>query len=100
VEVDLESIRYRVVVDTGRQPAGTDERIGVESLPISDRAKLVRRVARVLASSAAYVDTEFARARSQSAAKRAHDGCSDSGGVPIHSHDGTERLEPERIAQP
>src|SRR5262252_5958008 len=36
----------------------------------------------------------------QSALERSCNGGRDSRGVPIHSHDGTQRLKPKRVAQP
>jgi hypothetical protein len=54
----------------------------------------------MLAAAAAHVDAEFVREGSQAALERADDAGGDAGGMPVHAHDGAERLEPERMRQP
>ena len=45
MQVDLEAVGDRVVVDARRQPAGAHERLAVDARPIGDAAELVRRPA-------------------------------------------------------
>jgi hypothetical protein len=45
VQVDLEAVGNRVVVDPGRQPAGSDELAAVQPRPIGKRGQLTRRLA-------------------------------------------------------
>src|ERR1700733_14516138 len=42
------------------------------------------------------VDAEFACERAEAAPQRADDAGRDARGMPVHAHDGAERLEPER----
>ena len=72
------------------------------SKPIRSPSSLqfVGRLARVLAATAADVDAEFVRERPEPALEGADDAGGDAGGMPVHPHDRTERLEPERMRQP
>src|SRR5436305_6872258 len=54
----------------------------------------------MLAAAAADVDTEFGSQWRQAALQRADDAGGDARGMPVHSHDRAERLEPERMRQP
>lgn len=51
------------------------------------------------ATSAADKQTQFALHRLQTALEGTDDAGGDAGGVPVHPHNGAERLEPERIRQ-
>ena len=62
--------------------------------------QFVRCLSGMLASAAADVDTKFIRERLQPALEGADDAGRDAGRVPIHPHDCTEGLEPERMRQP
>ena len=53
----------------------------------------------MLAASATNVNAEFVRARAESALESAENRGGDAGGMPVHAHNGAERLEPEWIAQ-
>ena len=52
------------------------------------------------AAAAADMDAEFARERRESALERADHARGDARGMPVHPHDGAERLEPERMSEP
>jgi hypothetical protein len=54
----------------------------------------------MLASAAADVDAKFIREGLQPALEGADNGRCDSGGMPVHAHDCTERLEPKGMRQP
>src|SRR6516164_3326118 len=60
----------------------------------------MRGPTRVSAAAAAYMNTEFARERLETALERADDTRRDARGMPVHAHDGAERLKPERVRQP
>src|SRR5262245_61833568 len=51
------------------------------------------------AAPAANVDSELRRPMLQASLERAHHRGRDAGRMPIHPHDGAERLKPERIAE-
>ena len=67
VQVDLEAVDDRVVVDLGREPAGPHQRLAVEAGLVGDRSQFGWRVARVLAAAAADINPQLMRARIQSA---------------------------------
>ena len=100
VQIDLKAVGDRIVVDARGEPAGADQRVAIEADALGDRTQLAGCVARLLAASAADVDAELVRARIESSLQRAHHRRGDAGGVPVHAHHRSERLEPERIAQP
>ena len=100
VEIEVKAILDRRAVDLGNEPARPGERRAVEANPIADRDKLVRRPARMAAASAADMDAKLPRHRCQTALQRSDDARGDTGGMPVHSHHRTERLEPERMRQP
>ena len=54
----------------------------------------------MLAASAADMDAEFAGERRQAAFQRAEHARGDARRMPVHSHDGAERLEPEWMGEP
>jgi hypothetical protein len=45
------------------------------------------------------MDAELARKRRKPTLQRANDAGGDARGMPVHAHDGTERLEPEGMRQ-
>ena len=100
VQIEVEPVLDRRAVDLGDQPARPGQRRAVEPGPIADRDELMRRLARVLAASAADVDAELSGQRRQAALQRADDAGGDAGGMPVHPHHRAERLKPERMRQP
>src|SRR6202167_5538396 len=54
----------------------------------------------MLAAATAPMDAEFVRKRPQAALEGADDAGGDAGRMPVHAHDGAERLEPEWKRQP
>ena len=100
VQIHLKSIGDRVVIDARGETARPYKRFSVDTGGIGQFAKFVGSTARMFAAPAANVDAELGRTRSQSPLERAHDGCRDAGRMPVHAHDGAERLKPEWIAQP
>ncbi len=51
------------------------------------------------AAAAAHAQAEFVFERRQAALERAEHAGGDAGGVPVHAHDGAERLEPEGVRE-
>src|SRR3954469_20790786 len=54
----------------------------------------------MLATATAHMDAEFVRQGPQPALEGADDAGGDAGRMPVHAHDGAERLKPERMRQP
>src|SRR5580693_9612229 len=95
VQIKVEPILNRGAVDLRHQTADVGERGAVDPDPIADRGEFKRRLARLLAAAAADMDSEFARERLEPSLQRADHARGDARGVPVHAHDGAERLEPE-----
>jgi hypothetical protein len=53
----------------------------------------------MLATSTADMNAEFIVERRQSAFERSYNARCNARGMPVHAHDGTERLKPERIGE-
>jgi hypothetical protein len=53
----------------------------------------------MLAASTADMNAEFIVERRQSAFERSNNGRCNARGMPVHAHDGTERLKPEGICE-
>jgi hypothetical protein len=59
VEIEVEPVLDRRAVDLGDQPARLGERRAVQADPIADRNKLMGRLTRMIAASAADMDAEL-----------------------------------------
>ena len=91
VEIEVKAVLDRRAVDLGDEPARPGERCAVEADPITDRDKLIRRLARVAAAPAANMDAKLPRQRCQTALQRSYDARGYTGGMPVHSHHRAER---------
>lgn len=100
VEIEVKPILDRRAVDLGDKPARFGERRTVDTDPVTERGKLIRCLAGMIAAPAADMDTEFSGQGGEAALQRADDTCGDTGGMPVHSHHRPERLEPEGMRQP
>ena len=100
VEVEIEAVLHGGAVDLGDQAACACQRGAVKTDAFAEGLQFIRCLSRVLASTAANVDAEFVRQRPQPALEGADDAGGDAGRMPVHPHDRTERLEPERMRQP
>ena len=100
MQIEIETVLNRGAVDLGDEPAGPRQCSAVKPDPLADRDKLVRRLARLLAATAADVEAELVRERRQAALERADDAGGDAGRMPVHAHHRAERLEPERMGEP
>ena len=100
VQIKVKPILHRRAVDLGYQSAGAREFCAVEADAVTEQHQLVRRLARMLAAAAADIDAELILQRSEPALQRADHRGGDARGMPVHSHHGAERLEPERMRQP
>ncbi len=99
VQIEIKTILNGGAVDLRHEPAGVRERGTVEPDPLADRREFKRRLSRMLAAAAADMDSEFARQRLKAALQRADHARGDARGVPVHAHDGAERLKPERMGE-
>src|SRR4051794_15481839 len=100
VEIEIEPILHGGAVDLGDQPARLGERPAIQPDALANARELVRRLARMPAAPAADMNAEFVREWRETALQRAEDARRDAGRVPIHPHDGAERLEPEWVGEP
>ena len=100
VQIEVEAILHGGAVDLGDQSACLGERGPVEpdASPIATNS--LGRLPRMSAAPAADMDAELARQRTEAALQRADDARGDAGRMPVHSHHGAERLEPEGMRQP
>ena len=99
VQIEIKAVLDGGAVDLRHQTARVGERGTVKSDALADGVKLKRRLSRMLAASAADMDSEFARERLEAALQRADHARGDARGVPVHAHDSAERLEPERMSE-
>ncbi len=90
VEIEVEPVLDCRAVDFGNEPARLRERRAIEPNPIADRDKLVWGLARMIAASAADMDSKLRGQWRQAALQRADDASGDAGGVPVHPHHGAE----------
>ena len=100
VQIEVEAVLHGGAVDLGDEAARGGERGAVEADPVADRDELVRGLARMRAASAADIEAEFAGERIEPALQGPDDGGRDARRMPVHAHDGAERLEPERMGEP
>src|SRR5207237_531656 len=78
VQINLKAVNDRVVVDARGQTAGADQGFTIETATLTYLSQLVWCITREATAAAAKVDTEFIRARSETALERAHHGSSDA----------------------
>jgi hypothetical protein len=67
VQINLESVGDGVVIHLGGEPAGSHERVTIETRSLGDRSQFVRCVARVASAATANVDAQLVRARIETA---------------------------------
>ncbi len=99
VQVEGEAVLHGRAVHLGDEAAGAGEGVAVEAGALADGRELGRRAARRAAAAAAHVHAQLGGGRRQAALEGAEHACRDAGGVPVHSHDGAEGLEPEGMSQ-
>lgn len=99
VQINLKSVGDGVVVDASGKAAGADQFFPIPALLVRQQAKFGGRVTRVTTATSADVNTEFVRAGIEATLEGSHDRRCDARGVPIHAHNGTEGLKPERITE-
>ena len=100
VQIEVEAVLHRRAVHLGNQPAGLGQRRPIDADTLADRDQLLRGLPRMPAASAADVNAELVAKRRQSALERPDHARGNAGGVPVHAHDGAERLEPEWTGEP
>src|SRR5690242_3506747 len=97
MQVKLKAVLHCGAVDFRNEAARTGERLRVDADTVAECSEFRRGLARVPAAATAYVDTDLALERRQAALQRADDARRDARGMPVHSHNGAEGLEPERM---
>ena len=100
VQIKIKAVLHGGAVNLGDEAAHGGEFVAIKADAISDRHKLPRRAARVIAAPAADMQTEFGAERTQSALERAQHAGGDARGMPVHSHQRAKRLKPEGMGQP
>ena len=99
VQIEIETVLNRGAVDLRHQPADVGERSAVDPDPLANRGEFKGRLSRLLAPAAADMDSEFARQGLEASLQRADHARGYARGVPVHAHDGAERLKPERVRE-
>jgi hypothetical protein len=100
VEIEIEAVLDSCAVDLRYETAGTCQPGAVETDTFAEKTQFVRSLSGVLTAATADMDAEFVREGPQAALEGADDARGDAGRMPVHAHDGAERLEPERMRQP
>src|SRR5712675_59766 len=100
VPVEVETVLHRRAVHLGDQAARLCESRPINADTLTDRNQLLRRLPRMLAASTADVNAELVPKWCQPPLESPDDARRDSGRVPVHAHDGAERLKPERTGEP
>src|SRR5262249_48857004 len=100
MEVELESVLDGGAVHLGYEATCFRQGVTVDPDLISDCQQFTRRLTCLPAAAAAHMQPKLFLQRSQAALERAKHACGDARGVPVHSHDGSEGLEPEGMCEP
>src|ERR1700753_2834899 len=99
MEVKIEAILHRSVVNFGNETACFYKFFSGEAVLFGDALHLLRRVAGMSAPSSTYIKSKLSAERTKPTFQRSYDACCDTGRMPIHSHDSAEGLKPKRIGQ-
>jgi hypothetical protein len=99
VEIQIEAVLDGGAVDLRDETAGACQPRAIETDAFAEKTQFVRSLSGVPATPAAHVNAQFIGKRAQAALEGADHAGGDTGGMPIHSHDRAERLEPEGVRQ-
>src|SRR5215210_2495406 len=99
MEVELKAVLYRGAVDFGDQSTCLGHRSTVEACPLSDREKLVRGLPRKPSAATAHMDAKFVLHWGKPTLQGTDYARRDTGRMPVHPHNGAERLEPKRMSE-
>jgi hypothetical protein len=99
MQIEIEPVLHRCTVDLGNKAACTNEPPAVQTNAIAENIQFVGRPTRMLAAAAADENAELILQRSKAALQCTDDARCDSRRVPVHAHDGPEKLEPEGMRQ-
>ena len=99
VQIEVKAVLHRGAVDLGDQPARLRQSGPVEADALADGDQFARRRARMRAPAAADMQAKLMRARTEAPFQRADHAGGDARGMPIHPHDGAERLKPKGMRQ-
>ena len=99
VQIEIEAILHGRAVNFRDQAARLRKSSSVDTDTVADGNQFLWRLSGMLAASPADMNAEFMTARRQSPLQGSNDTRRNTRGVPVHAHDGTERLKPEGICK-
>ena len=99
VQIKIETVLDSRAIDFRDKAARLRQGLAVEADAVADRYEFARSLTGMLAAPAADMDAKLAREWRETVLQRADHARGDAGGMPIHAHHGTERLEPEGMAE-
>ena len=100
MQVKIVAVLHGCAVDLGNESAGLCERHSIDADTFADTHQFLGRPARMRTLAATNMNSQFALERRESALECAEDTGRDAGRMPVHAHDGAERLKPERMCEP
>ena len=98
MKIELEAVLHRGAVNLGYQPTCFCEFCAVEPYSFSDQDQFMRGLSRKSSAAAAHMDAKFVLQWGKTAFQGTNHTRGDTGRMPVHAHDGTERLERQRFA--
>src|SRR6476659_5934594 len=99
MKIELEAVLHRGAIDLGYQPTCFCEFGAVEAYSFSDQDQLMRGLSRKSSAATAHMDAKFILQWSKAAFQGTNHTRGDTGRMPVHAHDGTERLEPKGMSK-
>lgn len=100
MQVQIEAVLHGSAVHLGDQAAGLCQSGAVQPDRIAHCQQFGRRGTRMPAAPATDMDAQFAGQWRQPTLERADHAGGNAGRMPVHAHDRTERLKPERVRKP
>src|SRR4029077_9961900 len=99
VEVEIETILYSRAVNFRYQAAGLRKSGSIDTDTVAYGSQFLWPVSWMLAAPTADMNAEFIVERRQSAFERSNNARCNARGMPVHAHDGAERLKPKGICE-
>jgi hypothetical protein len=99
MKIEIEAVLHGGAVDLGHQSTCLGEHCAVEAYPLSDGKQLVWGLSRKSSAAAAHMDAKFVPQWSKPAFQGTDHARGDTGRMPVHAHDGPERLEPKGMSK-
>ena len=100
VQVQLVSILDSRIIHFGAELTATHQVFGIQTGLFTNAHQLIRGLAGVFTLATRNVQAQFRRAGIDGSFESTHYGSSNPRGMPVHAHNGSQALEPERIAEP